>query len=108
MGKYAMTRNQQKFRKETFGSVDWDDYDQLQKWSSVPFIGGIFETRMKVLAYEENKKFWEDYARNTGFDIEDITYPIRTGLYGNYTGFGDYIEASTSVVNLFDRNLLKW
>lgn len=87
---------------------EWDDYEMVQKNSTLPWIGRIYETRLKELAYEENKRYWEDYAKNTGIDLDKISYPIRTGVYGNYVGAGDYFEASSSVVNQFSRRLYKW
>lgn len=87
---------------------DWNDYRSMQEWSTKPIIGGIFDKRLKQMAYEENDRYWKDKASNYGFDLDDVSYPIRSGVYGTAVGTGDFLEASESVLGLFDRNLLKW
>lgn len=84
---------------------DWNDYEKLQKdywWN--PFA----KKRMEELAYEENQRWLKDRSKNMGFDLGDNLYPIRSGYYNGYTGYGDYFEASESVINLFLPDLLRW
>lgn len=83
----------------------WNDYGKLQKWPlQFPWV----KVRMQELAYDEQQREFSDRAKNMGFDIEDITYPIRSGVYGNYVGSANYFEASESVIDMFLPDLLKW
>lgn len=85
----------------------WNDYQSVQKWSTAPFVEKIFTTRMTELENAENERYWNDKARNMGFSLDDVSYPIRSGLYGRAVGPGDYFEATESVIGLYD-DLKRW
>lgn len=101
-----------KFYREVFypdrKDMDWNDYQSVDFYSTDPVFGRVFATRKKELENEENTRYWNDKARNMGFDLDDVSYPIRTGIYGSAVGPGSYFEASESVIGLFDSALLKW
>lgn len=92
---------------EDYPYMRWDDYRSVQKWSTAPFIGDYFKTRMTELENEENERYWNDKARNMGFSLDDVSYSIRSGLYGHAVGSGNYFEATQSVIGLYD-DLLRW
>lgn len=86
--------------------LDWNDYGSVKKWSNQPFVGGFFNARKSELEDEENERYWEDKARVNGFDLDDIKYPIRAGLYGSGISSGGF-EATRSVIGLYD-DLKRW
>lgn len=90
-----------------YPSMEWNNYQSVQKWSTAPFVGRYFKTRMVELENAENERFWNDKARNLGFSLDSMSYPIRSGRYGHAVGLGDYFEASQSVIGLYD-DLRKW
>lgn len=108
MGKYTMTRTSNKMR--TWNAPDWNSYEDMMRYSSIPIIGGMYKARADYLEYQENLRWWQDYARNTGINLEDVRYPIRAGLYRGYrTGYEPYIEATESIIGLYGgNNLRKW
>lgn len=86
---------------------DWNDYGSVQKYSTYPVIGGIFSRRMNQLEYEENVRRQKDKARNLGYDIENVRYPIHSGIYGNYGGGYNGLEVTASVIGLYT-DLMRW
>lgn len=40
--------------------------------------------REKVRRNEENKKWWNDYLKNTGLNPSDIRYPYKSGFMDAY------------------------
>lgn len=89
-------------------SKDWNDYEALFKWSALPIVGGIFRGRQSELEYEENKRYWSDYARNWGIDTENWKYPIRMGLYGNSNPYGSFEAGVGIAYRQFSKRLYKW
>lgn len=87
--------------------MDWNDYGSVQKYSTDPLFGNVFSRRMKQLEYEENERRQKDKARNLGYNFEDVTYPIHSGLYGNYGGGYSTLEATASVIGLYS-DLMRW
>lgn len=87
--------------------MNWNDYGSVQKYSTDPVFGSMFSNRMKQLEYEENDRFQKDKARNLGYSLEDVRYPIRSGLYGNYAGSGNLFEATPSIIGLYS-DLMRW
>lgn len=87
---------------------EWDNYEMVQHNATLPVIGRIYDVRKQELAYEENKRYWSDKASNWGFSLDNVSYPIRAGVYGNEVGVGDYFEASEAVINQFTKRLYKW
>lgn len=86
---------------------DWDDYGSVQKYSTYPVVGGIFSRRLTQLEYDENERRQRDKAKNLGYSLEDVRYPIHSGLYGRYGGDGSYVEATSSVIGLYS-DLMRW
>lgn len=131
MGKYTMTTRGRSFKWKPDFSVggfkgdmrhpaddmwdslvsefpwDWNDYGSVQKYSTYPVVGGIFSRRLTQLEYEENERRQKDKAKNLGYDFEDVTYPIHSGLYGNYGGGYNGLEVTASVIGLYS-DLLRW
>lgn len=85
---------------------DSNDYQSLQDWSSDPLFGSYAKSKMSKLESEENERYWEDKAKRTGLNLEDVPYPIRSGLYGHYSG-NDTLAATDSVIHLYD-DLRRW
>lgn len=108
MGKYAMTRKSQSIRK--WNAPDWNSYEDMMKYSTIPVIGSMYKARADYLEYQENLQWWEDYSRNTGINFEDMRYPIRSGLYRGYrSGLEPAIAATQSVINMYGgSSLMRW
>lgn len=89
---------------------DWDSYESMLEWSTVWGVGGVFKNRADQLEYEENQRYMDDLAKNTGFDIRDSKYPIRAGVYRGYVSeFGAQIKATESILALYGGSkLMKW
>lgn len=108
MGKYTMTRTSSRAR--SWRAPDYDSYEDMLKYSSIPIVGSFYKQRADYLEYKENLRYWEDLSRNMGFDLEDISYPIRSGLYRGYrSGFESVVSATESVIGLYGgANLMRW
>lgn len=48
---------------------------------------------------EENKRWWNDYFKNTGLAPEDIRYPYRSGYMATVTGDLSLASAGLSFVS---------
>lgn len=44
----------------------------------------ILMYKEKVARNEENKRWWNDYFKNTGLSPEDIKYPYKSGYMDSY------------------------
>lgn len=106
--RYSINKANDYAKSYGYDLFEWDDYEQVQHNATLPVIGRIYDVRRQELSYNENKKYWSDYSKNAGFDLDKVSYPIRSGVYGSQVGIGDYFEASASVVNQFTRRLYKW
>lgn len=87
--------------------MDWNDYKSVQKYSTDPVFGDIFSNRMRQLEFEENERYQKDKARNLGYSLENVRYPIRAGLYGHFAGSGSLPEATPSIIGLYS-DLMRW
>lgn len=44
----------------------------------------ILMYKEKVARNEENKRWWNDYFKNTGLSPSDVKYPYKAGLMDSY------------------------
>lgn len=72
-----------------FYSSNWNDYEKLGKLTGFNYIGIPARVRRGELEAEENHRYWNDFAKNTGISLDDIKYPIRAGLYSSYGYLGN-------------------
>lgn len=118
MGKYAATSAFRRQRKSGSDNAVKDlsgffptvndfgsEYEYDLYMSQYPFIGRIYSARAERLKAEENLRYWQDKARVNNFDLSEIKYPIRAGIYGSYSS--EVYEASKSVMDLY-ADLRRW
>lgn len=91
----------------------WNDYEYMKelsyRYAGVPYLGGKYSARVKELEDEENARYWSDYEKNTGVNLSDNPYPIRSGYYSSgvtSSGF-DVNYAIMAMYNGF-RKYKKW
>lgn len=44
----------------------------------------ILQYKEKVKRNDENKRWWNDYLKNTGLSAKDIRYPYKAGFMDSY------------------------
>lgn len=132
MGKYSMTTRGRSFKWNPDFSVggfkgnmrhplddawdsmdfpwDWNNYESVLEWSTYPVIGGIFRSRASQLEYAENRRWLDDYKKNTGADYSNSKYPIRAGVYRGYASpYSASLSATESIMSLYGgTKLFKW
>lgn len=53
--------------------------------------------------WQENIRWWSDYAKNTGIDSSRIKYPYRSGFYSQTSGEQFYrtFQVSKNIMRLY-------
>ena len=70
--------------------------------AGIPGFSWIANYRAEQMEYDENRRYWSDFAKNTGVDIDDWKYPIRMGRYGNVSSLGASLNvANKGIMNLY-------
>lgn len=114
MGKYALTRKVNNQRTKE-GSIPYQinnvlpkasdypsQYEYNLEMSKYPFIGNFYRYRNEKLEWEENKAWWNDYAKHTGIDLSKVKYPIRMGLYRGYVPQNSEVfEVTEAIMSLY-------
>lgn len=95
-----------------------DDPSEFDKLYDDPFAGII--TRPLLDWYKDRKikddarNYYDDLEKNTGQSTDNSPYRWKDyyekglGRYSGYGGASELFEASSSVVNQFNRRLYKW
>lgn len=82
---------------------NWNNYEGMRKASSlgIPVFSQLTGGRADYLAYEENIRYWRDFAKNTGVDSRNWKYPIRMGVYGTPTYGINVGSVSSAIMGLY-------
>lgn len=85
-----------------FYEKNWNNYEELGKIAGFSYAGLPARFRRGEMEAQENNRYWADWSKNTGVRLDARKYPIRTGMYSNYSYIGNTLDySSRSVMNLY-------
>lgn len=94
------------FKPKNYSKVmgnDWLDSDFGEYVSRGDFIDPIKQYH----EWQENQRWWNDYSKNTGLDLQDIAYPYRSGYYSQVSGEA-FMRGSVDFMSSNILKLYKW